>query len=85
VQVNENWTMVGIAFFVAAAVSFIVVKWFLRYVQTHTFVAFGWYRIVLAALILAGLFTGYLAEKQPEAKPVHAAVVMPVSILVSTP
>ena len=85
VQVNENWTMVGIAFLVAAVVSFIVVKWFLRYVQTHTFVAFGWYRIVLAALILGGLSTGYLAENKPEAKPVHAAVVMPMTILVSTP
>jgi undecaprenyl-diphosphatase len=61
VQAHENWTMVWIAFIVAAVVSFIVVKWFLRYVQTHTFVAFGWYRIVLAALILVGLFTSYLA------------------------
>jgi undecaprenyl-diphosphatase len=58
--VHENWTMVWIASIVAAVVSFIVVKWFLRYVQTHTFVGFGCYRIVLAALILAGLFTGYL-------------------------
>jgi undecaprenyl-diphosphatase len=35
------------------------VKWLLRYVQTHTFNAFGWYRIalsvVLAALALAGV------------------------------
>ncbi len=60
VQVQENWTMVWIASIVAAVVSFIVVKWFLRYVQTHTFVAFGCYRILLAALIFAGLFTGYL-------------------------
>jgi undecaprenyl-diphosphatase len=59
--VHENWTMVWIASIVAAVVSFIVVKWFLRYVQTHTFVAFGCYRILLAALILAALFTGYLA------------------------
>src|SRR5208283_763602 len=36
----ENWRMVWIASIVAAVVSFIVVKWFLRYVQTHTFVAF---------------------------------------------
>ena len=32
--------------------AFIVVKWLLRYVQTHTFVAFGWYRIALGAAIL---------------------------------
>jgi undecaprenyl-diphosphatase len=28
------------------------VKWLLRYVQTHTFNAFGWYRIALAIAIL---------------------------------
>jgi undecaprenyl-diphosphatase len=43
--------MVGLGFVIAAVVSFIAVKWLLRYVQTHTFVAFGWYRIGLAVLI----------------------------------
>jgi undecaprenyl-diphosphatase len=37
---------------VAGVVSFAVVKWFLRYVQTHTFNAFGFYRIALAIGIL---------------------------------
>jgi len=48
---HENWGMVALASVVAAAVSFIAVKWLLRYVQTHTFNAFGWYRIALAAVI----------------------------------
>jgi undecaprenyl-diphosphatase len=48
---GENWGMVLLGFFVAAMVSFCAVKWLLRYVQTHTFVAFGWYRIILAILI----------------------------------
>jgi undecaprenyl-diphosphatase len=47
----ENWGMVALGFVVAAIVSFIAVKWLLRYVQTHTFVAFGWYRIALAIVI----------------------------------
>jgi undecaprenyl-diphosphatase len=47
----ENWGMVALAFVVAAIVSFIAVKWLLRYVQTHTFVAFGWYRIAAAIAI----------------------------------
>ena len=38
---------------IAAVVSFFAVKWLLRYVQTHTFTAFGWYRIALGILILA--------------------------------
>jgi undecaprenyl-diphosphatase len=45
---HENWNLVLLASVVAAVVSFIAVKWLLRYVQTHTFNAFGWYRIALA-------------------------------------
>jgi undecaprenyl-diphosphatase len=41
---------------VAALVSFVAVKWLLRYVQTHTFIAFGWYRVGLGLVILLLLF-----------------------------
>jgi len=43
--------MVALGFVISAIVSFIAVKWLLRYIQTHTFVIFGWYRIALAVLI----------------------------------
>jgi len=49
---QENWRMVILASVVAAVVSFIAVKWLLRYVQTHTFIAFGWYRVALGAALL---------------------------------
>lgn len=49
---GENWGLVILATVVAAGMAFIAVKWLLRYVQTHTFVAFGWYRIGLGAAIL---------------------------------
>ena len=45
---KEDWGMVVFTSAVAAVVSFIAVKWLLRYVQTHTFNAFGFYRIALA-------------------------------------
>lgn len=48
---HEDWGMILLATAVAAVVSFIAVKWLLRYVQTHTFNAFGWYRIALAVAI----------------------------------
>jgi undecaprenyl-diphosphatase len=48
---HENWGMVLLATAVAAAVSFIAVKWLLRYIQTHTFNLFGWYRIALAVAV----------------------------------
>jgi undecaprenyl-diphosphatase len=55
---QENWSMVFLGFVVSAIVSFIVVKWLLRYIQTHTFVIFGWYRIALAAFIAVLLLRG---------------------------
>ncbi len=51
--IPEDWVMVALGTIVSALVSFVAVKWLLRYVQTHTFVAFGWYRIILGGIILA--------------------------------
>lgn len=48
---HENWGMVLLATAVAAVVSFVAVKWLLRYVQSHTFNAFGWYRIAAATAV----------------------------------
>ena len=56
----EQWGMVLLGFIVSAIVSFIAVKWLLRYVQTHTFVIFGWYRIALGAALLILVGTGKL-------------------------
>lgn len=52
----EPWPMTLLGFVTAAVVSFAAVKWLLGYVQTHTFVLFGWYRIAAAGvLILLGV------------------------------
>jgi undecaprenyl-diphosphatase len=48
----EHWGLVLLGFLVSAIVSFLAVKWLLRYIQTHTFTAFGWYRIGLGIVIL---------------------------------
>ena len=48
---HENWGLVLLATVIASVVSFIAVKWLLRYVQTHTFNVFGLYRIALAIVI----------------------------------
>jgi undecaprenyl-diphosphatase len=49
---HEDWAMLLLGTIVAAVVSFLVVKWFLRFIQTHTFIGFGWYRIVVGAVML---------------------------------
>ena len=74
---KENWSLVILATVISAIVSFIAVKWLLRYVQSHTFNAFGWYRIALAAGLFALLnFTSVLNWEPPvsDATPVPAAV-----------
>jgi undecaprenyl-diphosphatase len=48
---KEDWAAVFLATVVAAVVSFIAVKWLLKYVQTHTFNLFGFYRIAAAIAI----------------------------------
>jgi undecaprenyl-diphosphatase len=50
---EENWTDVAVGFVVSAIVAFIAVKWLLRYIQTHRFTPFAWYRIVFGAALLA--------------------------------
>ena len=55
----EDWTLVIVGTIISAIVSFVVVKWLLGYVQTHTFIAFGWYRILVAALLL-GLLLAHI-------------------------
>jgi undecaprenyl-diphosphatase len=49
---DENWGMVALGTVVSAISAFIVVRWLLRFVQTHTLNVFGWYRIALGILIL---------------------------------
>lgn len=53
---SEDWAMLALGFAAAAVVSFVAVKWLLRYVQSHTFVSFGIYRIVFGLLLLGFFF-----------------------------
>jgi hypothetical protein len=72
--------MVILCSVVAAIVSFIAVKWLLRYIQTHTFIAFGWYRIVVGGGLLVFLMTHPV---KPLPQP-SASVTFPAPIAVAT-
>jgi undecaprenyl-diphosphatase len=53
----ENWSLLLLTTLISGIVAFIAVKWLLRYVQSHTFKLFGWYRIAVGAtLLIASLF-----------------------------
>jgi undecaprenyl-diphosphatase len=55
---GENWTELGVAFAVSTVTAFVAVKWLMRYIQTHTFTAFAYYRIALGTglLLFVGIF-----------------------------
>ena len=45
--------MLLIGMLVAFAVSMVVIKFLMAYIKRHDFKVFGWYRIVLGAIVLA--------------------------------
>ena len=47
---------VGVLFSFVAA--WLCVRWLLRYISTHTFVAFAWYRIAFGIVVLVTAYTG---------------------------
>ena len=50
---HTAWSMVALGTIVSAVVAFIVVRWLLRFIQSHSFAGFGWYRIALGLAMLA--------------------------------
>ncbi len=50
---------VGLVFSFASA--WLCVRWLLRYISTHSFVPFAWYRIVFGLVVLATSWTGLVA------------------------
>jgi undecaprenyl-diphosphatase len=55
---DEPWQDLGIAFAVSTVTAFVVVKWLMRYIQTHRFTLFAAYRIALGIALLAFLPSG---------------------------
>jgi len=50
-----DWGLLALGTLVSAVAAFLVVRWLIRWVQTHSFVAFGWYRIALGLAMMARL------------------------------
>ena len=57
---GEDRQAVALGFVISGVVAFIAVKWLLRYVQSHRFTIFAWYRIVLGSILLALVTQGVL-------------------------
>ena len=48
----------GVGFVTAFISAFVVVRWLIRYVSTHDFTVFAWYRIVFGVIVLVTAYTG---------------------------
>lgn len=50
-----DWGLLALGTAVSAATAFAAVRWLLHFIQTHSFVPFGWYRTALGVILLTGL------------------------------
>jgi len=51
--VPTDWGLLILGTLVSAVTAFLVVRWLIRWIQTHNFSPFGWYRIALGLAMLA--------------------------------
>jgi undecaprenyl-diphosphatase len=60
----------AVGFLVSMVVAFFVVKWLLRFVQSHTFNGFAIYRVLLGGGLLLALYTGWISDVGADAETV---------------
>ncbi|MBV9362309.1 MAG: undecaprenyl-diphosphate phosphatase, partial [Betaproteobacteria bacterium] len=53
----------GVGLVVAFVSAFVVIRWLIRYVATHDFKPFAWYRIVFGLLVLLTAWAGWVDWK----------------------
>lgn len=49
---SADWLLLTLGFFSALLTAYWVVKWLTSYLSSHTLVIFGWYRLILAAVLI---------------------------------
>jgi undecaprenyl-diphosphatase len=57
---SHNLVILAIGNIVAFIVALLAIKFFIGFLQRYGFKLFGWYRIIVGAIILASIYTGYL-------------------------
>ena len=57
-NLHDYLPMFAVGFVVSFLAAWVCVRWLLRYVSTHTFIPFAWYRIAFGIVVLATWMTG---------------------------
>ena len=52
--------MFSVGLFFSFISAWLCVRWLLRYISTHSFVPFAWYRIVFGVVVLVTAWTGWI-------------------------
>src|SRR5574343_1628001 len=68
-QVYKEWAMIqntdlgmwAVGFTAAFVSAFLCIRWLLRYITTHNFIIFAWYRIVFGLVVLLTAYTGLVS------------------------
>jgi undecaprenyl-diphosphatase len=59
-QDKQNLTMLAVGNVVAFVVALLAIKFFISFLQRYGFKLFGWYRIIVGAILLGLIYAGYL-------------------------
>jgi undecaprenyl-diphosphatase len=57
----DDLPMFGLGALAAFISAFLCVRWLLRYISSHDFIPFAWYRIVFGVLVLVTALTGWVS------------------------
>ena len=57
---SEEWMLLAIATVVSFVVSLLVIRGLMAFIKKHSFKPFGWYRIILGAVVLGCVALGWL-------------------------
>lgn len=61
---DPRMPLLAIGFVTTFVVAWLVIAWLLRFLANHTFVVFGWYRIVAGLILVALLLAGVVGFKE---------------------
>jgi undecaprenyl-diphosphatase len=56
----QDWPLFAVGLLVSFVAAWVCVRWLLRYVATHTYTAFGWYRIAFGIVIMLTAAMGWV-------------------------
>mgnify|MGYP000016940346 FL=1 len=62
---NTDLGMWAVGFISAFISAFLCIRWLLRYITTHNFIIFAWYRIIFGLIVLITAYTGMVSWSAP--------------------